>query len=438
MPTATTEQLIALAKAAAAEAADYQERFGAEDTEARKIVDVIENFLRVTGRVVYGGAAINAHMPADKRFYDPSLYLPDYDFMTPDPIQDCADIIVAFHDEGFTDVEAKFGIHEGTYKIFVNYRPAADITFMPPDIYKRVVSDAALIDGIQYASVNFLRMNIYLELSRPAGDVKRWEKVYERLLLLNSVAPLRAGRCTKDPIGALASDDDTDTHSRKNGVTEMVLHDRIVGAGIAANAIFLSGIAYLHDLQPDTDEVVMMMSDRVAPLRNDLKLLGLRVTEFPALGELLPARTEFRTARKRLVAVVFETVACHAYTILREPAGYRLGSLDLLIQMYYAMYFAELQGYLPVRLLCVIQELIDMEATRRQTAVVKGEPAHEVFPLECLGHQPSLPELKKAHRERVREKQKELRRVLRKSQSQSRSHSGVRLTKKQKRRRRSQ
>jgi hypothetical protein len=426
MPQAKVEELIALAKAAAAEAADYQERFGAQDTEARKIVDIIENFLRTTGRVVYGGAAINAHLPADKQFYDPSLYLPDYDFMTPDPLQDCADIIVAFHDEGFTDVEAKFGIHEGTYKIFVNYRPAADITFMPPDIYKRVVTDSDMIDGIHYASVNFLRMNIYLELSRPAGDVKRWEKVYERLLLLNDVAPLRAGRCTKDPIRALASDakmTDGDDDSAIN-----ILHDRIVGAGIAADVIFLSGVAYLQDLQPDPNEVVLLMTERPAEIRNDFQSLGLRPTEHAAMGELLPARTEYRTSRKRLAAVVFETVSCHSYTTLREPAGYRLGSLDLLIQMYYAMYFAELQGYVPVRLLCVIQELIDMESTRRQTAVTHQKPAHDVFPLECVGHQPTLPELKKAHRERVREKQKDLRGALRRE-------SGVRLTRKRRRHR---
>jgi len=428
MPQAKVEELIALAKAAAAEAADYQERFGAEDTEARKIVDVIENFLRTTGRVVYGGAAINAHLPADKKFYDPSLYLPDYDFMTPDPLQDCADIIVAFHDEGFTDVEAKFGIHEGTYKIFVNYRPAADITFMPPDIYKRVVADSDMIDGIQYASVNFLRMNIYLELSRPAGDVKRWEKVYERLLLLNDVAPLRAGHCKKDPIRAMASDPKPPSDG---DVAVKILHDRIVGVGIATDAIFLSGVSYLEELQPDPEEVVLLMTERPAEIRTNFQTLGLRPTEYPAMGELLPARTEYRNSRKRLVAVVFETVACHSYTTLREPAGYRLGSLDLLIQMYYAMYFADLQGYVPVRLLCVIQELIDLESARRQTAVVQHQPAHDVFPLECVGHQPSLPELKKAHRERVREKQKELRGALR-------YQSGVRLTRKRRRQTRSQ
>jgi hypothetical protein len=397
--SAKLDELVSLAKAAAAEAADYQERFAAEDTEARKIVDIMERFLRVKRRVVYGGAAINAHLSPARKFYDPNLYLPDYDFMTPDPLQDCADLIVAFQEEGFTDVEAKFGIHEGTYKIFVNYRSAADITFMPPDIYARVVADSATIGGIHYASVNYLRMNMYLELSRPAGMVSRWEKVYQRLLLLNEEHPLRPGRCPVDPLQPRKEENPSP------------LHERIVTTGINAGAIFLSG-AYYHEAPnaiPDADEIVMMITDKHEDLVSTLtRQLNLRTEKHAAMGELLPARTGLRTAKKQLVAVVFEAVACHAYVTLKSPANYRLGSIDLLIQMYFAMHFADLKGFLPVRLLCVVQELIELESTRRLTASKKGVPAHEVFPLECVGHQPTMPELKRAHRMRVKEKQKEL------------------------------
>ena len=54
-----------------------------------------------------------------------------------------------------------------------------------------------------------------------------------------------------------------------------------------------------------------------------------------------------------------------------------------------------------------------MEAEKRITAVLSGAPAHDVFPLECIGHQPTMPELKKAHRERVREKRVDLQGALR-------------------------
>lgn len=406
--------LTKLIRAAAAEAVGHQERFAAADTEARKIVDIMESFLRVKGRVVYGGAAINAHMPADQKFYDPAVNLPDYDFLTPDPLQDCADLIVSFQEEGFTDVEAKFGIHEGTYKVFVNYRAAADITYMPSDLYGRLAADAVLIDGIRYASPDYLRMNMYLELSRPAGDVSRWEKVYKRLLLMNEVHPPRAGRCVADPLSSLG---------RTSAATEaaITLYDKIVAAGIGANAVFLSGASYLASipLDPDVEAPVLMLAANVAALRTVLTTaVRLKHTAFPAIGELLPARTEYHTAKGRLAAVVFETVSCHAYITLASPPapeGYRLASLDLLIQMYYALYFTGNQAYLPVRLQCVVQSLIDIESSRRQEAAASGtaEKAHDVFPLDCIGYQPTLPELKKAHRIRVQAKRAELAGALR-------------------------
>lgn len=409
------DSLIALARAAAEEAANYQEKFGAQDIEARKIVDILERFLRVKGRMVYGGAAINAHMPANKRFYDPSLYLPDYDFMTPDPLQDCADLISVFQDEGFTDIEAKFGIHEGTYKVFVEYRPVADITYMPQEIYERVIKDSDIIDGIRYASADFLRMNIYLELSRPAGDVSRWEKVYRRLLLLNEFAPMHTGRCSADPLEELKASDDP---------SDRTLHAQIIKAGIRSDVIFLSGIPYLQGSTPHGDEIVLMIAENPHALVTALQGLKLRPTVHPALGELLPERTELRTARRKLVAVVFNSVACHAYTVLDHPVptGYRMATLDLLIQMYYAFYFAGLQSYLPVRLLCIIRELIELEFAARQKAALSGDP-QSVFSIKCLGHQPTLPELKKAHRTRVREKRKELKHALLYS-------SGARVTRK--------
>jgi hypothetical protein len=403
------EALISLVKAAAAESAAHQEQFAAEDIEARKIVTIMERFLRIKARVVYGGAAINAHLSAENKFYDPNVNLPDYDFMTPDPLQDCADLVVAFQEEGFTEVDAKFGIHEGTYKVFVNFRPAADITYMPPNIYERLIRDSAQIDGIHYASVDYLRMNMYLELSRPAGNVSRWEKVYERLLLLNLEYPLKAGRCVAEPLEGLGL---LRTKTKKGDES---VHDRIVATGIAENAIFLSGAHYLVDTKPKDDEVILMMTDKVEELVAALKQeLDLTAVKHEAIGELLSARTEL-LMDGILVCVIFETVACHSYTTLTRPEGYRLGSLDLLIQMYYAFYFADLDNYLPIRLLCVIQELMELEKMKREEAAASGGkiPAQDVFPLTCIGHQPSMPELKKAHRDRVKEKKHDLAGALR-------------------------
>ena len=41
---------------------------------------------------------------------------------------------------------------------------------------------------------------MYLELSRPAGDVSRWEKVLKRLTLLNKNYPLKGSACNSENI----------------------------------------------------------------------------------------------------------------------------------------------------------------------------------------------------------------------------------------------
>lgn len=386
MESIDVKALVALVKAAAAEAANYQQRFAAEDTEARKIVEVMEAYLRQSGRIVYGGAAINAQLKPANRFYDPALYLPDYDFMTPDPLQDTADLITAFQHEGFQEVEAKLGIHEGTYKIFVNFRAAADITYMPPLLYQDTLRESSVIDGIRCASPDFLRMNIYVELSRPAGNVGRWEKVFERLLLLNKDHPIKAGRCPEVLTGF-------HTDSAK-----LTLTAKIEAAAEKAGAIFLS---------PANQTPTLLMLDKGL----DLEAFDLIKKPHEALGELLPARIEFYKPSGKLVAVVFDTVACHAY---QDEAGRRIGSLDLMIHMYYAMHFARLDEYLPMRAACLIQSLVERQYRMYKEAMKTGVPVASKI---CLGHQPTMPELKRAHRKRVLEKREELGRLgLRRTQ----------------------
>ena len=39
-----------------------------------------------------------------------------------------------FYNAGYLETEAKSGVHKGTYKVFVNYIPMADITQLHPDL----------------------------------------------------------------------------------------------------------------------------------------------------------------------------------------------------------------------------------------------------------------------------------------------------------------
>ena len=134
-------------------------------------------------------------MPQQDQFYNKDIEIPDYDFFSPSALEDAKELADIYANAGYTDVEAKSGVHHGTFKVFVNFIPVADITSLPRKLFKAVQKDAIKVSGILYAPPDYLRMAMYLELSRPKGDVSRWEKVLKRLTLLNKNYPMRNPRC---------------------------------------------------------------------------------------------------------------------------------------------------------------------------------------------------------------------------------------------------
>ena len=44
----------------------------------------------------------------------------------------------AYYKQGYEEVEAKAGMHAGTFKVFVNFIPVADITYLVPEIYNKL------------------------------------------------------------------------------------------------------------------------------------------------------------------------------------------------------------------------------------------------------------------------------------------------------------
>ena len=126
--------------------------------------------------------------------------MPDYDFFSTNALQTAKNLADLYYKNGFISVEAKAGVHEGTFKVYVNYMAIADITHVPIRIFNQLKKDSITRNGIKYAPANYLRMAAYLELSRPLGDVSRWEKVYKRLNLLNEYYPIKVKTCKILPI----------------------------------------------------------------------------------------------------------------------------------------------------------------------------------------------------------------------------------------------
>ena len=152
-----------------------------QSPDIKEIITILENFLKVKNLICYGGTAINNILPQDDQFYNKDIEIPDYDFFSSNALHDAKQLADLYTKKGFTDVEAKAGMHHGTYKVYVNFIPVADITYLDKEIFDELKKSSMRVAGILYADPNFLRMAMYLELSRPAGDISRWEKVLKEI-----------------------------------------------------------------------------------------------------------------------------------------------------------------------------------------------------------------------------------------------------------------
>ena len=139
------------------------------------ILKIVEKFIIDNKLICYGGTAINNILPKEVQFYDFDIDIPDYDFFSYDAMTHAKQLCDLFASRDKYYVESKSAFY-GTYKVFVNFIPIADITQIHVDFYDFLLKNAIFVNNIPYTNDNFLRMSLHQELSRPYGDVSRWKK----------------------------------------------------------------------------------------------------------------------------------------------------------------------------------------------------------------------------------------------------------------------
>ena len=393
-PSMTFEECeLAILRHAVDEAEKIQSKIIIENPQIKRIIAIVENFLKSTGLVCYGGTAINNLLPTRHQFYDRTLELPDYDFYSPTPVQHAKELADLYLENGFTDVEAKAGVHHGTYKVFVNFMPIADITFLSPPIFDAIHKNAVARKGILYAPVDFLRMSMYLELSRPGGDVSRWEKVLKRLILLNLRYPLKAKHCNRISVQRpFESQDD-----------KAKIFDEVRSSVVSARGVFFGGYAVMLYSQymparlqkkikktPDFDVLSEEPEILAQTIKERLMARGFKkvyIHEHERIGELIATHYEVKVD-KETIMFIYEPIACHSYNIVTQDGGVqvRVATIDTMLSFYLAFLYAGRPYYDKDRILCMANYLFDVQHNNR----LKQDGLLKRFSMSCYGKQTTM------------------------------------------------
>lgn len=376
--------------------------------EVNKMIEIVEDFLRNTKCICYGGTAINNILPEEDQFYDRDVEIPDYDFYSNTPLEHAKELADIFYEKGYEDVEAKAGVHYGTYKVFVNFIPMADITFLHEDLFENLSKEAMDIKGILYTPPNFLRMSMFLELSRPHGDVSRWEKVLKRLTLLNKHYPLKAHECHNiDFQRSMDSQTEESSSNLYYVVRDSFLDQRVVFFGGYASSLYAKYMPYeqkhIAKSIPDFDvlcEDAQLCATIVEQKLKDEGYTKTSIVKHDAIGEVIPTHYEILVDKETL-AFVYEPIACHNYNEIHlDGKAIRVATIDTILSFYLAFLYSSdnFDNEYKDRLLCMSKFLFDVEQKNRlsQMGLLKR------FSLSCYGKQPTLESIRSEKAEMFR------------------------------------
>jgi hypothetical protein len=371
-----------------------------KSTIIKNIFNILENFLKSKKLVCYGGTAINNILPKQEQFYNKNIELPDYDFFSPNAIETSIELADLYYKNGYDEVEAKAGVHIGTYKVYVNFIPIADITDLDSEVFKQLQHNSIIKHGIYYAPPNYLRMSAYLELSRPDGDISRWEKVWKRLVLLNKNYPIEVYNCTiKDFIRTF----DTPVDSLST------LYNTILNSIIKQKLVFFGGYAvysyskYISQRDrkklikhPDFDVLAIDPLQSANIIKKDLReknISNVKIIKHDQIGEIIPEHYEIKIDNETIV-FLYKTIACYSYnTIKVKNKNINIATIDTMLSLYLAFLYANREYYDPKRILCIAQYLFIIQIKNR----LKQKGVLKRFTTKCYGKQETMEEIR-AHK----------------------------------------
>jgi len=367
--------------------------------EVQEMNQIVEDFLKKKNLICYGGIAIDALLPEQDKIYDKNIELSDYDFYSSNALEDAKELADLYAKKGYSEVVAKAGAHKGTFKVFCNFLGVADITSIPQELFDALKKDAVRVKGILYCPANFLKMAMYLELSRPAGQIDRFEKVFKRLELLNKYYPLKTADCNTVDYQRRLIGDITHEDEIYKVVRETLINQGVVFFGGYAINLYSRYMPNKHKrnvenipdfdvLSNDPETTCEIVKERLY----DIGIQNIQIIKHEPLGEIIPEHYEI-VVDKDTIAFVYKPIACHSYNVI-EMSGQKVkvASIDTMLSFYLAFLYTNREYYNEFmdRILCMSKFLFEVQQKNR----LQQKGLLRRFSITCYGHQESVEEMR--------------------------------------------
>jgi hypothetical protein len=263
---------------------------------------------------------------------------------------------------------------------------------------------------------------MYLELSRPRGEVDRWEKVYGRLALFNEFVSFK--KCMKDDtfVGDVLNLD------QSQFIMNYIIENKRIFAGADLVNFYAQSyykgkqksnwllstkkpiIFYSPDVITDAKQIQSELSFQLGESgsRSDIT-----IKSFESKGvDLIPSLKIIKQGKKELVYIVQQT-SCNSYYNIPvttvERGLLRIASMDTLITLYFSLGLLDSRNFDIGSIECLANEMVEISVKARRN------PERFPFPfisLKCAGHQTSLSSLIRAKVKRITQRKRNVKNLL--------------------------
>jgi hypothetical protein len=239
---------------------------------------------------------------------------------------------------------------------------------------------------------------MYLELSRPAGDVSRWEKVLKRLTVLNKNYPVTDINCNSVSFQRKMTNKQDEDKIYEN-VKNTLINQGVVFFGGFANTLYsqympknlqikLQKIADFDVLSNDPETTADIVKERL----KDIGINNVKIIKRLNVGEIIPTHHEIKIGEDTIV-FIYKPIACHSYNVINIHAQkVKVATIDTMLSFYLAFLYSDRPYYnaFSDRILCMSKLLFEVQQKNR----LQQKGLLRRFSVTCYGHQESVEEMR--------------------------------------------
>jgi hypothetical protein len=241
-------------------------------------------------------------------------------------------------------------------------------------VFYNILKKSVKINTIRYAPPNYLKISLYQELSRPLGDVSRWEKLYERLKLLNQSHPLYIKNCDITDKDIPETDDNVQINKM---IIDNIKKNKWVVFGDYGLSYYLKHFPKKYQ---NTDRQIDIPYILVESIK-DVKLSFKHTTIYHSYNFCNPFYQILYN--DTVVLYVFITNSCQSYN---EMKGFNIASIDTILSIYYSLSFININS---LNVHKIVSYIYLLENIKNTDGVCKR------FHMPCVGIQPTIEDIRK-------------------------------------------